>query len=58
MRRYKVGVSVMTKNDIKTKMYTIDADNVQKAELKARKLYADEHGYKTIRSVNAYGVRV
>jgi len=48
----------MTKNDIKTKMYTIDADNVQKAELKARKLYADEHGYKTIRSVNAYGVRV
>jgi hypothetical protein len=48
----------MTKNDMKTKMYTIDADNVSKAELKARKKYADEYGYKSIRSINAFGIRV
>jgi hypothetical protein len=58
MPRYKVGVAVMTPKDIKTATYTIDAGSMKKAELEARKRYADYLKLKSIRNVSAFGVRV
>ncbi len=57
MRRYKVAVSLDSKNS-KDKIYTIDADSIKKAELKARKLYAEDHKLKSIRHVEAFGIRI
>ena len=57
MRRYKVGVSLDSKNS-KTVIYTIEAENYKQAELKARKQYAENHKLKSIRHVDAFGIRV
>lgn len=58
MPTYRVSAIKMTGKEPKTRIYRIEENSTEKAELEARKRFAASLGLSSIRNISAFAIRV